>query len=89
MKECLIEIWYRDPETGERVKWIRVGTYDDPKHPNRKFCYDECNPQTIWFNDAKTLEDVMSYLWREVIPAECVAERGFEITVQRPKEGDR
>lgn len=82
MEKDLLNIYWTDAK-GEKHLWITVGTYHDPKHPNRKFCYHEQNPQTYWFDDAKNLQDVMAYLWENVISTDAILEKGITITVEK------
>lgn len=70
-------------QDGKKSDWITVGLYDDPDHPRRKYCYRECSPCTIWFDDAQNLQDVLSYLWKNVIDASGIVERGYSIIVEK------
>ena len=82
MKDEILRVSWID-EQGKKHPWIVVGHYDDPKHPRRKYCYQEQNPATIWFDDAENLQDVMSYLWKNVINASVIAERGITIVIEK------
>jgi len=81
MKEELLKISY--VENGEKHEWISVGTYDDPKHPRRKYCYSEGGPWTTWFDGAENLQDCLSWLWKNVIDAKAVIEKNLTIIVEK------
>ena len=83
MEEEILKIcWIKD---GKKTEWITIGKYySDPKHPNRKFCYREGNSMnTIYFDDARNFQDVLSYLWQNVIDANVIPEMGIMIVVEK------
>ena len=82
MKDEILRIGWLD-ENGDKHDWIVVGHYDDPKHPNRKYCYREGSPSTTWFDDAKDLQEVLAYLWKYVINSEPIVSGKCTIVVEK------
>lgn len=82
MRKEHIKISWLDA-SGEKHPWLTIADYDDPKHPNRKYCYYERSPWVTWFDDAENLQDVLSYLWKNVIDAKAITEDGVTIIVEK------
>ena len=83
MKDELITISY--VEDGQTHVWLRVGTYDDEKHPNRKYCYQE-GIRVVWFNDAQSVNDVLAYIFRNVVNMEAITEKGITLIIEKAKD---
>ena len=85
MNKDLIKIsWIED---GVKHPWITVfdcsGLYEN--HPERKYAYQEQDPSWHWFDcrDGTTLQDVMAYLWKNVISVSAIIEKNLTIVIER------